>query len=120
MPRRDQLVLDARVLRDLETRLGKDRLMLLVEMFQNEIRKITESIGEASDPSCVGRHAHALISLAGNLGCAELMAVSRELNLAIRRQRPDTGALIAEMTEAADRALDAIALRYPARDRVSG
>jgi len=101
------------VLRDLEDRLGKEKVLLFVRMFRDQLVKTMATISGADDPDVLVREAHALISLAGNLGFTELMTRSRELMDAARRRSAGLADLVTTLEAAAVRAQSAVNLRYP-------
>ncbi len=106
-------VVNDSVLRDLENRLGKDRVQMFVTMFRRQLGKTISAIAGAPDRQALAREAHALVSMAGNLGLTELMTRSRELAEAVRRRSSDVPTLVAGLEAAAQRAETAMDLRYP-------
>jgi PAS domain S-box-containing protein len=106
-------VIDAAVLSELEDNLGKPMVMEFAESFRKELTEKIKSITSTTDRKLIGEQAHAIVSLAGYLGCAELMRYSRALMDAARCETGDLDALVAELAAATDRALSAMQERYP-------
>jgi PAS domain S-box-containing protein len=106
-------VLEDAVLQDLESRLGKTQVALFSMMFREEIDKIAGGMTATADRETLSRDAHTLVSLAGNLGCTELMTCSREVMETVRHELADVEALVAALKRAALRAGAAMDERYP-------
>jgi PAS domain S-box-containing protein len=106
-------VIDETVLKDLENRLGKAQVTMFARLFREQIDKTVRAITSTEDRQSMAREAHALVSLAGNLGCTELMTRSRRLMTALKAESGDVSALTAEIAAAAARALAAMDSRYP-------
>lgn len=100
-------------LAELEEHLGRDHVAALVELFRLNLEEIITTVTSSKNHVEIGKAAHSLISLAGNLGCAELVTRSRELVLASRTEGAEVAHLIAETALAAHRARAAIDERYP-------
>jgi PAS domain S-box-containing protein len=105
--------IDQAVLEDLESRLGKSQVVMFAGLFRNQIEKTAQAITAADDHDAIAREAHALVSLAGNFGCVELMTHSRQLMQAIHGGAGDVGRLTAAVTAAANRAVTLLERRYP-------
>jgi len=110
-------VLDETILRELEDRLGKPQLLAFAELFRDQIGKAVRAMTSTADRELLAREAHDLVSLAGNLGCSELMTRVHSLVSALRNHETDVEPLVAEVTGAAERAITAMDARYPARLR---
>ncbi len=106
----DRVMNDA-VIRDLENRLGRGQIELFIQIFREQLSKVL-SIVSGDDRQAMASEAHALVSLAGNLGLSELSTASRELVYAVRRRRVDIAALKVKLEEAANRAVAAMNQRY--------
>ncbi|HYD30365.1 MAG TPA: ATP-binding protein [Azospirillaceae bacterium] len=77
------MVVDRAALDKLEAELGTDTLHQLLGMFlEHAPPRLRSAEGEASDWTRIRQDAHAMVSLAGNLGFSELMAASRALQQA--------------------------------------
>jgi CheY-like chemotaxis protein len=106
-------IVDDEVLAGLEQLLGKPMLAELVVSFRRVLDKSLGAMTSATDRARIATEAHALVSYCGNLGCVELLSLSRRLMDAIREGRPDLAELVAEFSAAADRARAAIDERFP-------
>lgn len=93
---------------------GGDRLLrqmvhLFLESTPERVRQIREGL-ERADVELVERGAHSLKSSAANLGAERLRELSGEMEeRAHRGDLPGAGALLAALTDAHSRALDALA-----------
>ncbi len=109
-------VLDAVALDGLVARLGQVKAAELVTLFRRSVETEVAALELArADATAVRGHAKALSGLAGNLGCAELERSARRL--ATLRESADRDELdrhLGVLTEAAARALEALAERFPA------
>jgi two-component system, sensor histidine kinase and response regulator len=106
-------VIDTAILSDLESQLGKAQVTRLAGLFRDQLTQTMRGIAATADRELIARETHALISLAGSLGCTELMMRSRALMTAARRETGDLDPLVIEMAAAAGRALSAMQNRYP-------
>ena len=106
-------IIDSTILEDLENHLGQSQVIRLVGLFCDQLPKTISDITSTTDRRLIAQQAHALISLAGNLGCTELMIHSRALMNAARGETGDLAPLVAETAAAAHRALSAMQDRYP-------
>ena len=107
-------IIDTAILGDLESHLGKAQVVRLAALFREQLTKMMRSIAATADRELIARETHALVSMAGSLGCTELMMRSRALMNAARRETGDLDPLVVEMAAAAGRALSAMQNRYPA------
>jgi CheY-like chemotaxis protein len=101
------VVLDEKILATVEGLVGREALQALAGSFQTELHQRLAAI-TASRTECktIEREAHALVSLAGNLGLVELSACSRQLVDACRSAAEgDISKRVRELNEAAERAL---------------
>jgi PAS domain S-box-containing protein len=110
----DEPVLNEAILSELEDRLGIPKLLLFAALFRDQIAKALEIMAATADRELLAREAHNLVSLAGNLGCSELMAHVRGLVSALPDEAIDIAPLVAEIAGAARRALSAMDERYRA------
>jgi signal transduction histidine kinase/DNA-binding response OmpR family regulator len=112
-------VIEISVLNGLESRLGKARVAAFARQFRDQVGQALGVITAAADRRRIAEETHDLLSLAGTLGCVELMNSSRSLMEAARRETSDLAPLVAELAAAAGRALSAMRERYPALERLS-
>jgi PAS domain S-box-containing protein len=113
-PPRGASVLDDTVLQQLERIVGKDVAEELQQMFRLRIAQMIPVFTDCTDPVALAGEAHQLISLAGNIGCTELMDVARALSDALKEDAPSVPALTATIVDAVDRALSALDQRLAA------
>jgi CheY-like chemotaxis protein len=106
-------ILDPGVVDELENLLGKQKTAEFVEMSRTALVAMTPTFVAWDDTDAVARDAHKLISIAGNIGCMELVQLSRELSAAIRETR-QMGAMRTTLVAALERAMAALQLRFPA------
>ena len=108
-------VLDEVALDGLIARLGLAKATELVALFRRSVETEAAALELArADATAVRGHARALSGLAGNLGCAELERAARRL--VMLRETADRDELdrhLTILTEAASRALAALAERFP-------
>ncbi|HEV2674462.1 MAG TPA: ATP-binding protein [Aliidongia sp.] len=108
-------VLDERTLDGLIGRIGLVKATELVGVFRRSVETEIAALGLArADATAARGHGKALAGLAGNLGCAELERAARRLGTL--RDKADGDELdqhLAVLTEAARRALAALADRFP-------
>jgi signal transduction histidine kinase/DNA-binding response OmpR family regulator len=99
-------VLDAEKLASVEDLVGRKALEELVGSFLSDLgQRLAVITAPGAERQTVEREAHALISLAGNLGLVEVSLCSRKLTDACRRaQEADIPKLIQELSAAAERA----------------
>ena len=83
-------------------------------MFRLRVEQMIPVFAECDDRDAMGRQAHDLVSLAGNLGCTELMDLARGLSGALKQNDPEIQPLTATIVSAANRALIAIEERFAA------
>ena len=116
--------LDMDRLRALAGDIGEDALARLVDVFLDELPTRLARLRRAGeDPAGAAFEAHALISLAGNLGLAELSRLARRLNAAVvAGRREEAEALAALVVDAAGTGADALrrALAPPSPQTVGG
>ena len=105
-------VLNEAILSELEDRLGVPKLLLFAALFRDQITKALEIMAATADRELLAREAHNLVSLAGNLGCSELMVHVRGLVSALPDEAIDIAPLVADVAGAARRALSAMDERY--------
>ncbi|HYH22645.1 MAG TPA: PAS domain S-box protein [Azospirillum sp.] len=102
-------VLDPSVLRTLEHEFGPERGRALVAEFAADLpARVARVRAAVDDPERQGFEAHAVISLAANVGLWELSSAARALCAALRTGDADAPALTAALAAAADRALAAL------------
>jgi signal transduction histidine kinase/FixJ family two-component response regulator len=113
-------VLDDVALDGLIQRLGPGKVSELVGLFRRSVETEVAALELArSDARAARGHGNALASIAGNLGCAELERASRRLmKLRVDAHPDELDRHVAVLTDAATRALTALAERFPAGPRV--
>ena len=102
------VVLDEAAIDGLEQLLGHEKAAELMRLARDELGKLIPQFRVREDPVVMARHAHNLVSLAGNVGCTELVALAAELQLSLRSQSPQLDEVTVAVAEAMDRALSAI------------
>ncbi|HLG88080.1 MAG TPA: PAS domain S-box protein [Alphaproteobacteria bacterium] len=110
-------VLDESVLQQLERILGADEAARIGRLFFARVQQMVPIFKESSDRAAMKRNAHDLVSLAGNIGCIQLMDRARELSSALKQDTPDISALSATVASAADRALAELGTRFDSPDQ---
>jgi HPt (histidine-containing phosphotransfer) domain-containing protein len=100
------MVLDEKYLANVANLVGREALQALAGSFQTELRQRLAAI-TAPEAECetIEQEAHALVSLAGNLGLVELSACSRQLTDTCRSAEGDIPKRVRDLNEAAQRAL---------------
>jgi len=102
-------VLDPAALQALEREFGSERARALVAEFAAELpARIARVQAATGDPERQGFEAHAVISLAANVGLRELSSAARALCAALRTGGADAQPLTTALVDAADRALAAL------------
>ena len=104
-------VLDEPVLAAFERGMGARHAKHFKARFVLRVGQFKDIMASGADSQTKAQEAHKLIALAGNLGCAELMEVSRRLCDAFRQAAPEAARIAIGAGEAADRALGALAQR---------
>jgi signal transduction histidine kinase/DNA-binding NarL/FixJ family response regulator len=119
-PRPAVAVLDTVALDGLIARLGLPKATELVALFRRSVETEVAALDLARlDTPAARGHGNALASIAGNLGCAELERASRRLmKLRGDAQADELERHVAALMDAANRALAALAERFPADPRV--
>jgi PAS domain S-box-containing protein len=114
MSRTDSVpVVDDEVLRGLERTIGKPKVAEIAAHFRDRLAETIDAIAAATDRERLAWEAHVLISVAGNLGCRQLMEAGNELIGALEEGRDDVAPLVVEITAAAEHARAAMDERYP-------
>jgi signal transduction histidine kinase/DNA-binding response OmpR family regulator len=111
-------VVDIAVLDHLEKRFGASRAAHFSDQFREQLHKALSTITATTDRRRIAEESHNLISTAGAVGCNELVARSRNLMDAARRESTDLKPLVAELAMAAARALNAIQARCSSTNRM--
>ncbi len=104
---------DDQVLRSLEDTVGKAKIAEIVSQFRVRLAEMIDVITTTTDRGRLAWEAHGLISLAGNLGCRELMSLGSELVGALKAGRHDVAPIVAEIAAATSTALAAVNQHYP-------
>ena len=100
-------------LQELEEALGQDHVAALIDLFRANLEETMRVITSSNNAARIEEAAGLLVSLAGNLGCSELEARSRELLIATQIEGADREHLVRQTATAAQRARIAIDKRYP-------
>jgi signal transduction histidine kinase/DNA-binding NarL/FixJ family response regulator len=111
-PRGRARILDPGIVDELEKLLGKEKTAKFVEMSRTALVALIPTFVAWDDTNAVARDAHKLISIAGNIGCMELVQLSRE-QLMIIRETQQLGVMRNTLVAALERALAALQLRFP-------
>jgi len=112
-PDRD-VVLDPAALAALADTLGAEALPRFVAGTLSELRQRVGRVLEPASAKDAGFDAHAMVSLAGNLGLVELSRLARKLQHACEQGRTDAAAALKEEVQAAlDRASHALREALP-------
>jgi len=106
-------VLDPAVLDAFDSVLGVAAAARFSGKFQMQVRDAVAVLKSADGAGLVGREAHKLINLASNLGCVELVRLARNLCSEAKRENCDVDSLLVELPATVDRAIAALAARYP-------
>ncbi len=106
-------VLDLAVPDAFDGALGEEEAARFSGKFRRQLRGAVAGLMSADDPACIAREAHKLISLAGNLGCVELVGFARNLCVEAERENGDVAGLLIDLPATVDRAVAALAARYP-------
>jgi len=109
MPR----VLDLAVLDAFDSALGVDGAARFSGKFRSQVRDAVAVLASGEEPAFIAREAHKLVSLAGNLGCVELVGFARNLCAEARRENCDVDRMLIDLPATVDRAVAALAARYP-------
>jgi PAS domain S-box-containing protein len=114
-----QAVLDVPTLDELQKMLGADRLAEMAGMFRGQVDEMIAVFRSEKDPVTLERASHGITSVAGGLGCLELMHLARRLSAAaLGDNASELPQLIADTTDAARRAVAAVDARcLPLRDK---
>ncbi|PWC82887.1 histidine kinase [Azospirillum sp. TSH100] len=97
-------VLNRATLDTLADTLGADVLPRFIAGTLSELALRTDRISEAESAKAAAADAHAMVSLAGNVGLLELSRAARKLQHACEQQRPDVPVLKTELRDAVNRA----------------
>ncbi|WP_247894215.1 hybrid sensor histidine kinase/response regulator [Azospirillum sp. B510] len=106
-------VLNRAALDTLADTLGADILPRFVHGTLTELALRVDRISEAGSAQAAATDAHAMVSLAGNLGLQELSRTARKVQHACEQERPDMPMLKAELREAVNRASAAVRAALP-------
>jgi HPt (histidine-containing phosphotransfer) domain-containing protein len=105
-------ILDPGIVDEIEKLLGKEKTAKFVEMSRTALVAMIPTFAAWDDADAIAREAHKLISIAGNIGCMELVQLSRELLAAIKETR-QLGSMRNTLVAALERAIAALQLRFP-------
>jgi two-component system sensor histidine kinase/response regulator len=106
-------ILDPAVVDELESLLGKEKAAEFVEMSRSAIVAMVPIFVAWSDEAEVAREAHKLISIAGNIGCKELVDLSREM-ATVNGDGAGNRNMRDKLVAALERAMAALEVRFPA------
>ncbi|CAO3413824.1 ATP-binding protein [Azospirillum doebereinerae] len=107
------VVLDPAALAALADTLGEEALPRFVAGTLSELHQRIGRVLEPANPKDAGFDAHAMVSLAGNLGLVELSRLARKLQRACEQDRTEAAALTQEMQAALARASHALREALP-------
>ncbi|WP_434614940.1 ATP-binding protein [Azospirillum sp. B2RO_4] len=107
-------VLNLATLETLAETLGAEVLPRFVNGTLAELALRADRISEAESAKAAAADAHAMVSLAGNVGLLELSRIARRLQHACEQDRPDAPMLKAELRDAVNRASSALQAALPA------
>ena len=110
------VVLDLAVLDAFDKALGVAAAARFSGKFSKQARDAVAALTAADQPALVASEAHKLVNLAGNLGCAELVGFARNLCAEAKRQNYAVPSLLTDLPATVDRAVAALAARYPLND----
>jgi len=98
---------DKAMLRDLESHLGREKVVSMVAMAGEDIpRRLDRMYRRLGDPEFGRQQAHELVSIAGNLGFSELVARSRRfIEICNEGNSADLRAAYDDLKAAGDRAI---------------
>ncbi len=101
-------VLNEPILADLKRHLGNTQVDQFIEQFITQCRECVAIIANSGDRDKVRQNAHIMVSLAGNLGCMELMTNCRLLMNDLRSGTADVTAQVAAVNASAIQAVAAL------------
>ena len=115
--RHAQVTLDGNAIEQLSGRLGDQMLGRLVTAYLNElelrVRRMRQAAANA-EAKALQDEAHDLKSTSGNLGVRQLQEVARQIELACRQgQEKEAFRLVADVSDMAERAVEALTERFP-------
>ncbi len=106
-------VLNLATLDTLAQTLGAEVLPRFVNGTLAELALRADRISEAETAKAAAADAHAMVSLAGNVGLLELSRIARKLQHACEQDRPDAPMLKADLRDAVNRASAALQAALP-------
>ena len=106
-------VLNRATLDTLAETLGADVLPRFIAGTLSELALRADRISEADSSKAAAADAHAMVSLAGNVGLLELSRTARKLQHACEQQWPDEPVLKIELRDAVNRASSALQAALP-------
>ncbi|MBP2228275.1 PAS domain S-box-containing protein [Azospirillum agricola] len=106
-------VLNRLTLDTLADTLGPEVMPRFVAGTLGELAQRVDRILETGDTKAAGFDAHAMVSLAGNLGMVELSRLARAVQHACEQEREDAAALKGELRDAFNRATQAVRAALP-------
>ena len=106
-------VLNLATLDTLAQTLGAEVLPRFVNGTLAELALRADRISEAETAKAAAADAHAMVSLAGNVGLLELSRTARKLQHACEQERPDAPMLKADLRDAVNRASAALQAALP-------
>jgi PAS domain S-box-containing protein len=105
-------ILDPAVVDELENLLGGEKAAEFVEMSRSALIAMVPTFVAWNDEAEVAREAHKLISIAGNIGCMELVQLSREVS-ALNGGADGNRSMRDKLVAALERAMAALEVRFP-------
>lgn len=113
-PSKPVSLFDARVLDALEDALGSEKVADFCRTLGQHLEMMRPVFEACQDRAAMAKSAHNLISLAGNVGCAQLVSLARRLSEALKKDAPDVPDVAAALVDAADDALAALDRKFAA------
>jgi HPt (histidine-containing phosphotransfer) domain-containing protein len=107
-------ILDETIVQNLEHLVGKDEAQAIAQMFLSHIRDIRPILDDRENRAALAREVHDLVSLAGNVGCTELMELARDLSIELKQGGIARDDAVGKVVAATDRALSALSQRFAA------
>jgi len=107
------VVLDLAVLNAFDIAVGSEETARFSGKFRKQVRDAVAVLTSVEDPDLIAREARQLVNLASNLGCVELVGIARNLCSEAKRGNSDFHSGLVDVPAAVDRAVAALAARYP-------
>ena len=105
-------ILDPAVVDELESLLGSQKAAEFVAMSRSALVDMVPTFLAWNDEGEVAREAHKLVSIAGNIGCMELVQLSRQMST-LNGTGAGNRAMRDKLVAALERAMAALEVRFP-------